>query len=298
MSYKMKSRLYTLLMNIFILLVIIIFVIIGKKQPEGEYITKDEMMVLTELVDTVLTDSSGSDTQLSGEVLLQREAVAELQELVSGWDVEEYVTYRQFLQWEGIASKAWDVLDKEGRKDLSKMYAKASFITKQDWFSYFEKLCDVIAPEGKITTEELFVLGDSTNVVDVEGNPIEESKVFTQNGRWEKKLPSEFIPMQQKAYYITYQGGLWGVYNVEEAAALFNVWIVDNTEEELVYFYKNYKVTTVKDEIIESLDREQVADLQFVLGRLSHVVVKTEKITGKVLKMSSNLEHPKSTSSI
>ena len=287
MSYRTKKRIYTLLVSIFFLLVAIIFLIVNEKQPEGEYITKDEMVALTDLVSTVSKDIIGSDTQLSEEVLVQREAVAELEAVVSGWDEEEYVTYRQFLQWEDVASRGWDVLEKDERKALSRRYNKASFITKQDWFSYFEKLCAVIDPDGKITTEELLVLGDATNVVDIEGNPIEASKVLTQNGRWEKKMPAEYIPMQQKGFYITYQGALWGVYNVEEAAALFNAWIIDNTEKELVYFYKNYKVTTTKNETVESLDREQVADLQFVLGKLSHLVLKTEKITGKVLKISS-----------
>ena len=286
MSYRTKKRIYTLLVSIFFLLVAIIFLIVNEKQPEGEYITKDEMVALTDLVSTVSKDNIGSDTQLSEEILMQREAVAELEALVSGWDEEEYVTYRQFLQWEDVASRGWDVLEKDERKALSRKYNKASFITKQDWFSYFEKLCAVIDPDGKITIEELLVLGDASNVVDIEGNPIEESKVLTQNGRWEKKMPTEYIPMQQKGFYITYQGALWGVYNIEEAAALFNAWIVDNTEE-LVYFYKNYKVTTTKNETVESIESEQVADLQFVLGELSHLVLKTEKITGKVLKISS-----------
>ena len=304
MTYKMKKRLYTLLMSIFVLLVIAILVVLGKKQPEGEYITKEEVLTLVELVDTVLEDRGivvstenvdvnidnnlDEDTKDSlSSALSQQNAIVELEELVSGWDEEEYVTYGQFLQWEEIASEAWDVPEDEDRSDLSKKYRKGLFITKQDWFSYFEKLCDVIDPEDKITTEQLLVLGDSSNVVDVEGNPIEETHVFTQRGRWEKKLDPKYIPMQQSAFYVTYQGALWGIYNVEEAAALFNAWIVDNTEEELVYFYNNYKVTTKKNETVESLDREQVADLQFVLGDLGNLVLKTEKITGKVLKMSS-----------
>ena len=56
MTYKMKKRLYTLLISIFVLLVISIFVVLSKKQPEGEYITKEEVLTLVELVDTVLED--------------------------------------------------------------------------------------------------------------------------------------------------------------------------------------------------------------------------------------------------
>ena len=239
MTYKMKKRLYTLLISIFVLLVISIFVVLGKKQPEGEYITKEEVLTLVALVDTVLEDRGivvstenvdvnidnnvDEDTKDSlGSALLQQNAVAELEELVSGWDEEEYVTYGQFLQWEEIASKAWDVLSDEEWNGLSKRYRGTHSITKKDWFVYFDKLCDIIDPEDKITTEQLLVLGDSSNVVDVEGNPIEETHVFTQRGRWEKKLDPKYIPMQQSGFYITYQGALWGIYNVEEAAALFN----------------------------------------------------------------------------
>ena len=300
MSYRMKKRLYTMLMSIFFFLVITIFMLLGKKQPEGEYITKDEVLTLVELIDTVLEDYDVIVSSEGGEIgvgdnalnsnesaLLQQNAVAELKELVSEWDSEEYVTYSQFLQWEEIVSQAWDIMTDEEWKTLSKRYRGSHYITKQDLFAYFEKLCDVIDPEGKITIEQLLVLGDSSNVVDVEGTPIEVTHVFTQSGRWEKKLLPEYIPMQQSAFYITYQGALWGVYNIEEAAALFNVWIVDNTEEEIVYFYKNYKVTTTKHEMLEVSDREQVANLEFVLGDLQNLVIKTEKITGKVLKISS-----------
>ena len=40
-------------MSIFALLVVIIFLLLGKTQPEGEYITKSEMVALTELINTV-----------------------------------------------------------------------------------------------------------------------------------------------------------------------------------------------------------------------------------------------------
>ena len=300
MSYRAKKRIYTLLMSVFLLLVIIILIILGKKQPEGEFITKDEAMTLVELVDAVLEDygvvvsventnsNTGGNSQESMQsALVQQNAVAELKELVAGWDSDEYVTYNQFLQWQEIVSEAWDMMDNEEWKTLSKRYRGTHYITKQDLFSYFDKVCDVIDPENKVTTEQLLVLGDSSNVVDTEGNPMEEIYVFTQRGRWEKKLAPEYIPMQQSAFYITYQGALWGVYHIEPSATLFNAWIVENTEEEIVYFYKNYKVTTTKHELLENMEKEQVADIQFVLGDLQHLVLKTEIINGKVLKISS-----------
>lgn len=287
MSFKVKKRVCILLISILVLLALIPMMFLRKTQPEGEYITKDEIVVLTELMDTVLKNHEAGSTEVSDTMQIQMEAVTSLRDMVSHWEVEEYVTYEHFKQWKDAADEVFDVMEEAEEKQLSKSYKASFYITKKDWFSYFESLCEKIDPEGKIEIKELLVLGDSANVVDVEGKPIEETHVFTQNGRWEKRLASEFIPMQQKGFYVTYQGALWGVYNVEPAAALFNAWIVENTEENIVYFYKNYKVTTAKSEVLESMEREQVADLQFVLGELQHLVAKTEKITGKVLKISS-----------
>ncbi len=287
MSFKMKKQVCILLISLLILLAMIPILFFRKTQPEGEYISKEEVQVLTDLMNTVVDNSIPSDSNSSETIQSQKEAAVLLSEMVSNWEVEEYVTYGHFKEWVETAKNAFGVLEEEEEDTLSKTYKKSFYITKENWFSYFDKVCDVIDSDDKITTEQLLILGDSKNVADVAGTPIEETHVFTQRGRWEKKLGDEYIPMQQSAFYITYQGALWGVYRVEPAATLFNVWIVENTEDAFVYFYKNYKVTTTKHESFVNEDREQVADLNFVLGDLQELIVKTEKVTGKVLKMSS-----------
>lgn len=288
MSFKMKKQVCILLISLLFLLALVPILLLKKTQPEGEYITKDEIVTLTELLSTVVNDNMLAKEEVPEKIQAQKIMTELLTEKVSAWEVEEYVTYGHFKQWEEIVGEVFDVLETEKEKQLSKTYKKTFFITKKDWFEYFEKLCTYMEPEGRITTEQLLVLGDSSNVVDVEGKPIEETHVFTQNGRWEKKLNAKFIPTQQSAFYITYAGALWGVYNVEDAATLFNVWIVENTEKELIYFYKNYQITTSKAEKISSMEREQVADINFVLGDLEELRTKTKKVTGKVLKISSD----------
>ena len=111
MSYRMKKRLHTLLVSIFLFLVVIIFIILGKKQPEGEYITKEEMVVLTELLNTVWDEHVAGEDADSAQ--MQREAMAVLEEMVSGWEVEEYVTYNQFNQWKNEIEAELDVLGEE-----------------------------------------------------------------------------------------------------------------------------------------------------------------------------------------
>ena len=282
----MKKHICILLISFLVLLAIIPIMFFRKTQPKGEYITKEEMIVLTQLLNTVLENRVSEGVDSSEVIEKQMEAAISLKKIVSDWSVEEYVTYEQFKQWKEIADNSFKILENEENL-LSKKYKNSFFITKEDWISYFDKVCDIIDPDEKITTEELLVLGDSSNVVDVAGNPLEETHVLTQNGRWEKKINPEYIPRQQKAFYVTYQGALWGVYNVQSDAEINNIWIVENTEEEFLYFYKNYKITTSKNNM-KSLEREQVADLYFVSGELMAIGIKTEKVTGKVLKMSSD----------
>lgn len=276
-----------LLISLLILLAVIPGLFLKKSQPEGEYITKEEVVILVELLNAVLQNYDSNNSVASKTTEDQKEVLLSLEKLVSAWEVEKYITYGQFQQWKETSDEVFNVLEKEEDEELSQRYSNSFYITKKDWFSYFEKLCKAVDYEGKIVTEDLLVLGDASNVVDIEGTPIEDTHVFTQNGRWEKKLNSNLIPMQQKATYLTYEGALWGIYNVEPAAMLFNAWIVENTEKEFVYFYNNYKVTTKKHELVTDLEREQIADLNFVLGDLQELLLKTEKVTGKVLKMSS-----------
>ena len=115
MSIRMKKRMYALLMSILALLIVIIFIVIGKIQPEGEYITKDEMVVLTELLNIVWDEHIESNVQDVNRIQIQKETMAVLEEMVSGWDVEEYVTYGQFKQWKEEIDSAMDI--SEGKED-------------------------------------------------------------------------------------------------------------------------------------------------------------------------------------
>ena len=54
MSFEMKKRICIFLIGVVILLALIPIIFFRKKQPEGEYIAKEEVVVLTELLNTVL----------------------------------------------------------------------------------------------------------------------------------------------------------------------------------------------------------------------------------------------------
>ena len=283
MSFKAKKIVCVLLISFLVVLEMIPTDFFQRKQlqPQGEYITGEEAVTLVELLKVFVEDFC-KENMTDKEVQLIKEEMEILKEIVSSWDTKDFITYKQFQQWSQVIGNMVNV-----SKDfaLSEIYKPSFYITKKDWYSYFEKLCVVIDPERNIKTEELLILGDHSNVVDIAGNPIEEGWVYTQNGRWEKKIGDAGIKIQQKASYITYKGALWGVYDVQENAELSNVWIVESTEDNLMYFYKNYKIVTGMDNR-NIREREQVADLYFGSGQLQEARIKTQKVTGKVLKVS------------
>ena len=71
MSRRMRKKIYILLMSILFLLIIFILLIFSKIQPEGEYITKNEMVVLTELLNTVWDEHIESNVQDVDRIQIQ-----------------------------------------------------------------------------------------------------------------------------------------------------------------------------------------------------------------------------------
>lgn len=286
MSFTLKKRICFFLILFLILLAFSPFLLGRKKQPEGEYLTKEEAIILTELLEKVTEEEIADSDNVTTKKQELKNRITALKESLLDWETESYITYKQVQLWKDALNLEEEVLTKEEESGLSQKYRDSFFITKEDWYFYYGKVCERLDPQGKITREELLVLGDSSNVVDVEGSPLEDHCVVTQNGRWELRLEEDLVPKQKKASYVAYRGALWGVYDVQTQATLFNVWLVENTEEELLYFYHNYRVTAKKEELSSNV-REQVADLIFVDGRIAAVEEKQEKINGKVLKISS-----------
>ena len=117
MSFVMKKKVCIFLIGVLILLAIIPILFFRKTQPKGEYITKDEVVVLTELLNTVLDNRVPGSAEETESIQTQKETVLLLEEIVSAWEVEEYVTYEHFKQWEESVSQDFDVLE-EDRKNF------------------------------------------------------------------------------------------------------------------------------------------------------------------------------------
>ncbi len=287
MDFHQKKKLCLLFILILLLLALLPSLFFRGTKPQGEYITTKEVQSLTRLLGEVYRayeekeagSSQQSDYGPSFPEESWKEALASVEELTGRWE-EDNLTYGQFVDWKKAMGS-----ETVGEMEFEAGYRKSYFLLKQDWYAYFDELCRIIDPQEMIQKTELLILGDSARVKDIEGNPIPQGQLFSQNGLWEDKLALGEELMQRKGEYITFNQGLWGVISLQKEGELKNVWVVDNPKESLVYFYGNHEVTSL-DSAAGTAKREQVADLYFSQGRLEKTTEKTERISGEVLKLT------------
>ena len=140
MSFRVKKQVCILLIGILIFLAMLPVFFMRKKQPEGEYITKEEVMVLAELLTTVLENRLSSATDSSDIIQKQMDTISVLKDKVSQWEVEEYVTYEQFKEWEDVAGEVFYVLEEEELSKASLLNAIRDVAThKQEYIKAMEE---------------------------------------------------------------------------------------------------------------------------------------------------------------
>ncbi|MDY4097956.1 MAG: SpoIID/LytB domain-containing protein [Lachnospiraceae bacterium] len=292
MEFHQKKTLCLLLIILLFILALFPALLLKKRQPAGEYITTQEVQVLTMLLKQVWQSYEAEDSlNLEEEQASANEnalpkaewkmVLEELEQLTSSWK-EGSLTYGQFLEWKAVTGT-----EEALPADFDSSYQPSFFLLKKDWYAFFNGLCERIDPQGRIRREELLILGDHNRVKDIEGAPIQENQLFSQNGLWENNLPFAEELLQKKGEYITYENCLWGLIGFQDEGELENVWVVEAKGEELVYFYGNHEITSLPGNF-PSVPGELVANLYFSQGRLDKVREKTERISGQVLKLSDS----------
>lgn len=290
MFFRFKKYLCILLL--FLLIFIIIFQEKGnqKKRTDITAMTWKELSAYHRLIMELVSDSWKDKTTVQEK----------MQKILINFEEQEedHVGYHDFIGWytdlqkifreegliENSIQKSTGDMEEPLIEELRKDDQDTSEIDRQKAEEYIDIILKEIDTENKIQMQSLMVLGDHTTVRDLEGKPIEENHVFTNNGRWEvSEIPIENI-YQKEILCLTYHGKIWSVREIINEAELENVWIEGQEGEQLTYFYKNYYVKSFCPK--ENMLTGQVADLVFRNGRMEDVAAKTEKMTGKPEKIT------------
>jgi hypothetical protein len=197
---------------------------------------------------------------------------------------EKYITDEEAAYVIGLLDEAAQdngPVSDEFRESVEELMGMTSSLSRSDWYLYFDELCKQVDTKGRIATRTLVILGDADTVTDGEGNPLARDQVCSDQGVWEVNLASDQNLNQKAGCFLTVDRTIRAVISLEEEAKVENVWLIEDTGENLSYFYQNYEIKSTPNGL--SGAEEQVADLYFTQGELTGIEVKSERITGEVL---------------
>lgn len=226
----------------------------GKKEaPEGDKILVEDVEILLDALETPV-DLDGKEKQKN-----------------------PYLTYRQYIQ-------IYERVDGEelGLPDFSKDYEPEYELLKKDWYEMYRILLAHLDKESSIWETTVFVL---------KVNP-DTREVYTENGSMQGAYQYCSAAFEENAFeemkvYVKGDKLLTIVEVLPEEHYLGNVWVMDVKEDELLCFYHqvSFQVQLTRRDM-DSLEREQIADLVFEDGRLTSVKGRAEKIHGKLLRVT------------
>ncbi len=235
------------------------------KQPEGEYISLQDALLLSEALEL----GDGAEAAFSG---LKGELSA---------DSEAVLSYEQFLiLFSAIvpqdAASAYE-------KEYEEKYKEGFFFLKDDWYRLYDSLLTYYDMRERIVFDSITILGTGQEVWDEKGNSLAEREMLTEKGKFSYASDSfaEYKYQVIKAYkkdevFLT-------VYQVvSRGYSLHNVWVVEAQDGILRVFVQGYEIELPYGKA-EQAQREQIADMEFADGSLQSVKIKNEKINGKLL---------------
>lgn len=255
------------------LLIIGIFVItnlvqlIGTKQPKGEYITSEDVAILVNAV----YPEAGQTELYSG---LSDNAVA-----------GEYLTYHMYRELVTMLAPEQEqklLFDDKYRKDRY-------YVTKEDWYIFYDAILPYYDKEGMFREEELTVL--STDVLALADVPAmdeirqkdniliaDKDLYYYESSAFEQTLYQPLTAIVKGNELLTIKK-----INADDYQ-LSNVWVMEVEENAIRCFWKNAEFRLPLGNQ-QAENREQIADVFFDDGQPQSMHSKKEKINGKLLSI-------------
>lgn len=273
---KYDSKMLAKLALIFFGLLFLVCIWLGRKgrsrEPlEGEKIAVEDVEILLKALDMQDTDFSFLEEERDG----MPQGKAEHPESGMEEDGTAYLTHGQYIQIREAVNG-----EETGMPDYADRYEKEDAMLKEDWYAAYRLMLAYLDPESSIWETTVFLL---------KVNPDKE-EAYTENGgmqspyHYQSREFEKNILQQLKVYVkgselLTVVGLLPGEYELE------NVWVMESGDGILECFYHQ---VDFQMETERQVERESVADLTFREGKLDTVREKSEKVHGKLLRMTQD----------
>ena len=259
--------------------------------PEGEYLAIQEAENLTLLL---------SDLQSSEEAFGQPDTKADIFTKEAASE-DGYLT---FEAWERIAA-----LFPECGYELPDGYRKKDTVLLSDWYEFFDAALAVYDTQGQVQDVALTPIGIGEAVTDAEGEALAQNGLISENSAYTFLTDRIRDLLYRPVTAVCRDGCLYAVRSVDgREGILSNIWILEAGEDSILGFWNDYEIrfpvsgggrqpdeagqpdgTGQPDEAKASgTAGEQVADLYFLDGVLQEIRTKTQKISGKILRVEND----------
>lgn len=205
-----------------------------------------------------------------------------------------YLTCRQAAE---LASWLPDVSGEVFQKGKKKEKVDA-----RTWYDWFDRARAVYDPQGRIQDVSVTVLATGRDVIKSDGIRLLDGQLVTTQGEW-NFYAVRFAQKEMTGCPLTAIGREDGLYairsRVEESSfVLDNVWIMQAKEAEIVCFWNDYEIClqpflpTEEEKAagmraaVEEERSDSVARLTFLDGCVFRVEYKTDKISGRLLRVA------------
>ena len=251
---KYNTKMLSKLALIFFGLLFLVCIWLGRRErvkevPEGDKISCRDVEILLGALDVPMPDGI----------------------IVS--DVQPYLTYEQYITiYREIGGEAMNLPDYADR------YEPDFTMLKADWYDAYRIMLAYLDPESSVWETTVFLLKTDTQT----------QEAYTENGALSTVycyLSPEFEEnaLRELRVYVKGEKLLTIVETFSGEHELKNVWVTESADGILQCFYHQ---TTFHAETDQSVEREQIADLTFRDGRVIDSKEKSEKVHGKLLRVS------------
>ncbi len=284
--------------------------------PEGEYLAIQEAENLTRLLAGL--SSSESFGQMEAEMENGQEAWTEQPDSLADIFTKEAASedgYLTFEAWERIAA-----LFPECGYELPDGYRKKDQVLLSDWYDFFEAALAVLDTQGQVQYVSLTPIGIGEAVTDAEGKALAANGLISENSAYTFLTDRVRDCLYRPVTAVCKDGVLYAVRSVDGRESLLpNIWIMEVQEDALLGFWNDLEIRFSFPAAEASgsegqpggagevggageaggteasggdgqygAAREQVADLHFADGSLREVRTKTQKVSGKILRVEND----------
>lgn len=256
------------------------------KQPEGERMRAEDVLILSK--ELVYAGIRPADSAMFQEMMKA------LENLAMEEGVDNYISYDMYCR---LYMALFGMENIENNKQAKELYESIIYphkyredflVIEQDWYRGYDKVLKYYNLQNVIKEKKIEVLCGKERIVG--DKQTGEDVLLDAEGKEYTYVSDSFEGLSYTAVmaYVRENRLLTCRTVLQDSFRLNNMWLMESDSSGVRFFYDDYELMAKWSNVPEMPEnyREQVGDLVFSNGNIQDVIVKRERIGGKLLRLN------------